>query len=165
MHIDFEGGDRLKFGDVIVATASAAVIQWLVYGVLTLVLIPVNSYWGLEAAALVSLLLATVAVGYVFAGKIREESRMRSIGKIVVLFAVWTIFVSMIMFSGIGHYSTYIDEGLRNMFSTGPWTTTDWVSYEAMSVAANTALDEFFVLVLGFIGLYIGSMLRKPRKS
>jgi hypothetical protein len=155
----------LKFGDVIIAAASTAVIEWLIFGVLTFMLVPVNSYWGFETAALVSLLLAAVVVGYVFAGRIRAESWMKSIGKIVLLFAVWTIFISMIMYSTVGHYGTLVDEGLQNTFSTGSWTTTDWFYYEAMVLAANTALNGVLALVFGFIGLYAGSMLRKPKKS
>jgi len=82
----FLGGDRLKFKNVIIATVSAALIEWLVYGVLALVLVPVNAYWGFETAALVSILFAGVVVGYVFSGKMQEESsRMKSIGKIVLV--------------------------------------------------------------------------------
>jgi hypothetical protein len=42
---------------------------------------------------------------------------------------------------------------------------TDWFYYEAMVLAANTALNGVLALVFGFIGLYAGSMLRKPKKS
>ena len=76
----------MKFKNVIIATVSAALIEWLVYGVLALVLVPVNAYWGFETAALVSILFAGVVVGYVFSGKMQEESsRMKSIGKIVLV--------------------------------------------------------------------------------
>ena len=156
----------MKFKNVITATASAALIEWLVFGVLALVLVPVNAYWGFETAALVSILFAGVVVGYVFSGKMQEESStMRSIGKIVLLLAVWTIFISMIMYGSLGHYSTLVDEGLQNSFSTGSWTTSDWVYHEAMALIGNTALNGVLTVVFGFIGLYAGSMLKKPTKS
>jgi hypothetical protein len=144
------------------ATASAFVIYWLLYAVLTLVFISVN--WGFYAATYVSPLLAAVVVGYIFAGKIREESRMRSIGKIVVLLTVLVMFAYWISYS-IGHASAFIDESLANTFSTGSWTTMDWGRYETMYVTVNTAVVAVFAAVLDFIGLYAGSMLRKPTKS
>jgi len=158
----FKGGDRLKFGDVVMATASAFVIYCLLYAALALVLISVD--WGLYAAAYVSPLLAAVVVGYAFAGKIREESRIRSIGKIVVLLTVLVLFIYWTSYS-IGHTMAFIDESLRDMFSTGSWTTKDWVIYETMYVSVNTAAVAVFAAVLDFIGLYAGSMLRKPKKS
>jgi hypothetical protein len=81
----------LKFGDVFRAAASAFVIYWFLYAVLALVLISVN--WGLYVATYVSPLLSAIVVGYFFAGKIREESRIRSIGKIVVLLTVLVMFI------------------------------------------------------------------------
>jgi hypothetical protein len=104
------------------ATASAFVIYWFLYAVLALVLISVN--WGLYAATYVSPLLAAVVAGYFFTGKIREESWIRSIGKIVVLLTVLVMFTYWMSYS-IGHAGTFIDESLKNMFSTGSWTTTD----------------------------------------
>ena len=78
----FKGGDRLNFRNIVMATASVVLIEWLIFGVLALLLVPANSYWGFEIAAIVSLVVAGVVIGYVFGGKIGEESsRMRSIGK------------------------------------------------------------------------------------
>ena len=70
---------------MVIATASAFMIYWLLYAVLSIMFVSAPI---LHVPAYVSPLIAAVVVGYVFAGKIREESRMRSIGKIVVLFTV-----------------------------------------------------------------------------
>jgi hypothetical protein len=78
-------------------------------------------------------------VGYVFAGKIREESRMRSIGKIVVLFTVLVMLV----------YSVY--------FSYMSYTITGHIS---ASVVDTVAIAVFTALLV-FVGLYLGS-IRKP---
>ena len=113
-----------------------------------------------------SLLVAGIVVGYVFGGKITEESsRIRSIGKIAVLLAVWTIFVSMIMYGSVGHYNAFVDEGLQSSFSTSSWTTGDWFYFEALVLIVNTALNGVLTLALGFVGLYAGSMMKKPEKS
>jgi len=71
----------------------------------------------------------------------------------------------MIMYGSVGHYSTFVDEGLQNSFSTGSWTTSDWFYHEAMALVGNTALNGALTVVFGFIGLYAGSMLKKPTKS
>jgi hypothetical protein len=161
----FKGGDRLKFGDVITAVASFAVLVRLVDSVLGIALIPMNSYWGVDVAGIVSFLVSGLIVGYVFAGKLREESRMISIVKVVVLSAVVIMFAVMIGYGAIGHYSALVDENLRNMYSTSSWTTTDWFAYEMMALHELTAVPVVYALAFNFIGLYLGSMLRKPRKS
>ena len=152
----------MKFGDIVIATASTFVTYFLLYAALALVLISVD--WGLYAATYVSPLLAAVVVGYAFAGKIREESRIRSIGKIVVLLTVLVIFIYWTSYS-IGHTGAFIDESLADTFSTGSWTTMDWTIYETMYITVNTAAVAVFAAALDFIGLYAGSTLRKPTKS
>ena len=150
----------MKFGDVILAVASLAVIYILVYSVLGIALVPMNSVWGLNGAFFVSVLVSASIVGYVFAGKIREESRMVSMGKVVVLFAFVIIFLALICSVG-GHSGALTDEDLQNMYDTSSWTNMDWVAYEKVVVALNISVNVLVVLALGFVGLYLGSM-RKP---
>jgi ABC-type transport system involved in multi-copper enzyme maturation permease subunit len=151
----------LKFGDIVTAVASLAVVFILVDSVLGIALIPMNSAWGLDVTSIVSFLVSALVVGYVFAGKIREESRMISIGKVVVLFAVVIFFAARISYGAIGHYSALVDENLRNMYSTNSWTNTDWFAHEAMALHLLNAVPVVYALAFGFIGLYLGSM-RKP---
>jgi hypothetical protein len=166
MRFDFKGGVRLKFSNVILAVATVTVIYVMVYFVLGIALIPsMGSYWGLNSAAIVSMLVAGLLVGLVFAGKIQEESRTRAVGKIAVLFGAVMSFAVMIASSANGYYSAWAKETLQSMYSTGAWTTTDWYVYEQMALVGFVALNVVLALVLGFIGLYAGSMLRKPQKS
>lgn len=157
-----EGGDWLKFSDVVMAVASTFVVYWLLYAFLMAVSLSV--VWGIYVATYVSPLLSAIVVGYIFAGKIKEESRIRSIGKVVVLTVVLVMLVYYVSYV-IGHSGTAIDEFLRNTFSTGSWTTMDWVRYETMYTMVNTAAVAVFVALLSFIGLYVGSMLEKPKKT
>ena len=166
MCFGFKGGDRLKFSDAILAVATVTVIYVLVYFVLGVALIPfMGSYWGSNSAAIVSMLVAGLVVGCVFAGKIQEESRTRAIGKIAVLFGAVMSFAVMIALSANGYYSAWVTENLQSMYSTGAWTTTDWYVYEQLAIAGQVALNVLLALVLGFIGLYAGSMLRKPKEN
>jgi hypothetical protein len=89
---------------------------------------------------------------------------MRAVGKIVALFATVELFAVMIAFSGNSYYAAYVRESLQSVFSTSAWTTVDWFVYE-LGLFVDVALNVSWMLVLGFIGLYVGSMLRKPKTS
>jgi hypothetical protein len=156
-----KGGDRLKFGDVIIAVASLFVVAWMINTLLDFVLIPASTSYGGDVAYILSVLISAPIVGYVFAGKMREESRMASIGKVVVLFAVLMIFV-MTMGAMAKHYPLFIDDQLSNMYNnTISWTNAQWFWYETMYLMLVATVYAVFSLLFGFIGLYLGSM-RKP---
>jgi hypothetical protein len=156
----------LKFGDVILAVATAAVIDVVVVAVLLTVLVPpLGSSWGLNVAAFVSIIVAGLLVGILFAGQIQEESRMKAVGQIAVLAAFVELFAVLIAFPTNGYYGAWTTETLQGMFSTGAWTTVDWFTYEGMMTYWYVALNVVLTFVLGFIGLYAGSMLRKPKKA
>jgi hypothetical protein len=144
--------------------ASLAVIYILVYSVLGIVLVPMNSFWGLNGAFVVSVSVSASIVGYVFTGKIREESRMVSIDKVVVLFA-FVIMLIVIGSGAVGHSGALTDENLQNMYDTSSWTNMDWVAYETVVGALNTSVNVLVVLALGFVGLYLGSMHKPSAKT
>ena len=154
----------MKFGDVVTAVASLTVIYILLEFVLLAVFVQVNSYWGADVALILSILMASLIVGYVFAAKIHEESRRGAISRIVVLFTLVLAFYTMASFAN-PYLDTSMNESLESMFSTGGWTTMDWVSYSAFLMEMMVALYVVFALVFGFIGLFVGSMLRKPKKT
>jgi hypothetical protein len=158
--IYFQGGDRLKFGDVIIAAASVAVIFVLLAGLLSIALVPVNTALG-DVANYVSIFVSALVVGYVFAGKIREESRMASIGKIIFLVAVLMMFGITTFFAAIGHYGPWVDEFINSNYPGHGVTNADWMAYENMVLFAITGMYVALSLVLSLVGLYVGSM-RKP---
>jgi len=158
------GGDSLKFGDVITAVASLAVAYILLSSVLSAVMIPVNSSWGVDVAAIVSILVSSLIIGYVFAAKIHEESRRGAIGRIVAFSTILLTFYTMALFAN-PYAGASLKESLESMFSTGGWTAMDWLAYSQLLLVMIVALNVVFALVFGFIGLYAGSMLRKPKKS
>jgi hypothetical protein len=147
------------------ATASASVVFVFVFAVLAIVLVPAASYSGLLTTGGLSLFVGGLVAGYVFAGKIREESRMRSIAKIAVLITLVSILFGLMLYSTVGHFNALVDEDLQKMYSTGSWTNMDWFSYESMVLYINTGLNGVFGLVFGFIGLYLGSMRRASSKT
>jgi hypothetical protein len=166
LRFNLRGGDGLKFGDIIIAVASLTVAFILFDCVFNLALVPLTSAdWGAMVAVIVSILVSGLVVGYVFAGKIQEESRRASIGKVVVLFAAVIGFLVLIVYGAIYHFGPLVDETLGNMYNTSAWTNTNWFAYEIMALVMDTALFTVYSLVFGFIGLYAGSMLRKPKKT
>jgi hypothetical protein len=164
-HSDSEGGDRLKFGDIITAVASFTVIALLLFSVFLAVFVPVDPYLGIDVANILSILVASLIVGYVFAVKIQEESRIGAISSIAVLFAVVMMFTFMASVAVNPYMGAMMKEGLESMFSTSGWTTTDWLGYSEFVVVMMAAINVVFALVFGFIGLYVGSRLKKPSKS
>jgi hypothetical protein len=164
MPFGFRGGDRLKFGDVITAVASLAVACILLGFVFSAVMIPLNSSWGVDVATIASILVSSLIVGYVFAAKIQEESRRGAISRIVVLFALLLTFYTMALFAN-PYVDVSMQEVLESMFQTSGWTTMDWVAYSQLVLVMIVALNVVFALVFGFIGLYVGSKLRKPKQG
>jgi len=68
----------------------------------------------------------------------------------------------------VAHWGLVSEESFREMNPGISWTTlsdAERMSWEMMDNAAFLFLIVGIALVLGFIGLYVGSMLRKPKKS
>jgi UDP-N-acetylmuramyl pentapeptide phosphotransferase/UDP-N-acetylglucosamine-1-phosphate transferase len=155
----------LKFGDVVTAVASLVVIDFLLDSVLLAVFVPMNPTGGtahtvIMVAEILSPLVASLIVGYLFALKIREESRMGAIVSIVVLFTV-VMLLGILAMGANPLASPMFKESVDSMYSTSGWTNYHWF----VTVFVVVALYSVFNLVLGFIGLYAGSMLRAPKKT
>lgn len=156
----------MKFGDVIIAVASLTVAFFLFDCVFNLALVPATgSDYGAMVAVIVSILLSGLVVGYVFAGKIQEESRRASIGKVVVLFTAVFGLLIIIVYGAIYHYGALADESLSNMYNASAWTNSNWFAYEIMGLSMNTAIFIIYALVFGFTGLYVGSMRKTSSKT
>ncbi len=150
----------MKFSDVVVATASLVLTGFLLDFVLKGVFVLLNSTMSEILAYGIAFLVASLIVGYVFALKIQDESRIRAIGSIVVLSS---FMLMLFLFAWIANpiASPWVKDSLENLFNTSGWTNYDWSAYLALAVT----LEVVLALVLSFIGLYVGSMLRKPKKT
>jgi len=154
----------LKFGDVVTAVASLAVILVLVGFPIDLVLRPaLDPVWGGHVSGAVSILLTALIGGYVFAGKI-WEARMEAIAKITVLSAALMIFY-VISSPALADWNPAVKEAYLEANPGTTLSTSEWLSVESMALLQVMFINVVMVLVLGFIGLYVGSMLRRPGKS
>jgi flagellar biosynthesis protein FliQ len=149
----------LKFGDVIIAVASIVVLTYLFEYPLGFVF-NLQTNGGQWADGLISILLSALIVGIVFAGKIWEETRIKAILRILVLVAVLFIFGLWISVSSSDWISA-----IREANPHPTYTASNWYYFDSSVAVGTVFLNVVFVLVSSFIGLYIGSMLRKPKKS
>jgi hypothetical protein len=153
----------LKFGDVVTAVAVLAVIMILVHFPLMIVLVPaLGYYWGINVSAIVSILLSALIGGYIFAGKIWEESRIEAIAKITVLAALLMAFSVVMETAATADWTAWVK---KEYTGTPPSSAFEWYAVEGMFLASQVFLNVVIVLVLGFVGLYVGSMFKRPAKS
>jgi hypothetical protein len=155
-----DGGDCLKFSDVVMATASLVLTGFLLDFVLKGVFVLLGSTLSELVAYGIAFLVASLIVGYVFALEIQGESRIRAIGSIVVL-STFTLMLFLMAWIANPIASPWVKDSLENLFNASGWTNYDWSAYLAVAVA----LEVFAALALSFIGLYVGSMFRKPKKA
>jgi hypothetical protein len=157
----------LKFGDVVMAVATAAVIMVLISFLLDIALVPaIGYYWGINVGFIVSFFLASLITGYIFAAQI-WEARMKAIAKITVLAAVLIMFTVVIQVAALGTYwTTWVHQTYLDANPGANPSTFDWYAIASMYLGSQVVLNVVLVLVLAFIGLYIGSMFKRtPTKS
>ncbi len=150
----------MKFDDVVMATVSLVLVGLILDAFLLVALIPVASSSTGDLAAVIAFLIASLAVGYLFASKIQEESRIRAIEVIVVLTA-FTMLIFESIWIANSFAGAYIREHLNGLFNTNGWTNYDWDAYAAFLVSVAVII----ISAVSFIGLYAGSMLKSPKKS
>ncbi len=156
----------MKFGDVVTAVASSVVVMVLIHFPLMIVLIPaLGSYWGINVSAIISVLLSALIVGYVFAAKIWEESRMEAIAKITVLAALLMAFAVVMEVAAMADWTTWVKETYLEANPGASLSAFEWYVVEGTYLGAMMFLNVIIVLLLGFIGLYVGSMFKRPAKS
>jgi asparagine N-glycosylation enzyme membrane subunit Stt3 len=156
----------LKFSDIVIAVASLAVVLLFIEVILGLVLIPAIGWdWGPTVVGTICFLLSGLVVGVIFSRKIWEESGIKTIAKIIVLGATLMILFYAAAIPSQGDWTPLVKENYQNANPGKTLTTSQWWSVEEATLAEVIALNVFIGVVASFIGLYIGSMLRKPRKS
>jgi hypothetical protein len=148
----------LKFSNAIIATVSLVLVGLILDAFLKVAFVPLNSDSMSDMLAfIISFLVASLLVGYVFALKIHEDSKIKAIGVIVVLSTfTFMLFYSVWVANPVA--SPWFRESLNNEFDTSGWSNYDWDAYAALM----GSVIAIMTLVITFIGLYAGSTLRKP---
>jgi uncharacterized protein YacL len=155
------GGDGLKFSDVIIATVSLVLVGLILNAFLLVAFGSLNPNSTSDTlASIISFLVASLVVGYVFALKIQDESRIKATGLIVVL-SGFTMLIFVAIWMANGFASPWFQDSLNSMFNRTQWTDYDLNAYAALAASVQVIIG----MVISFIGLYVGSMLRKPKKK
>jgi hypothetical protein len=159
----------MKFGDVVMAVATWAVIMILITFLLDIVLVQaVGYYLGLNIGSIISVFLAALITGYIFAGKI-WEARMKAIAKITILAASLMMFAVVMEVAALGTFwkewvhDAYIDANPDALVHLP--SKFDWFAIGSIYLGVQVVVNVVIVLVLAFIGLYVGSMFKRPAKS
>ncbi len=151
---------------MILAAASLAIVSKIIYFPLAWVLYPpLGPQSGSVVGIIISILAAAVITGYVYAGKIWEENRTRTIAKVVVLL---TAFVWVTALIEVAPSADWTSKTRAEWLTINPGavpTTTEWYYIENLILNLALFLAIVFAVVLGFIGLYIGSQLKKPAEK
>jgi hypothetical protein len=155
----------LKFGDIIIATASIIVICVLISYPLMLALTPaLGEYKAFELSGFVVFFLGPIITGYIFAKQIREENRTRTILKIAVLVAFIAMFMVLIDDAVVEWAPYYKAEYLKTNPTATP-TAYEWYNIQLAALNMESFAAAALMLAFTFIGLYIGSTIRKPAKT
>jgi len=148
------------------SVATIAVILALIAFPLDLVFVSAFGFeFGQDIGVFVAFFLSALITGYIFAGKI-WEARRETIAKITVLWAALVMLVGVMVPAGLAHWGLMAEEEFKAMYpDTTLSTNSEWVSWEMMYKDSFMFLIVGIALVLGFMGLYVGSMLKRPEKS
>jgi hypothetical protein len=150
------------------ASISVAVIYTLIAFPLEMVLLSIlgisgMNNWGYIVSIILSIFISTLIGGYIFAGTIRE-SRREAIPKLAVLFATLLGLFAVIGAATVADWGASIKE---EFLGANPGTTlsaAEWTTWEFMYLDLFSFVIVSLAIVLSLIGLYVGSMLRKPKK-
>lgn len=120
-----------------------------------------GNFEGFMLSVVVSFLLSAVIVGYIFAQKI-WEARGEAIAKIAILVTILVVVVVVMENSTAVDWASKVKEDYVNANPTATPSAFDWYLIERLAIVSDSFLNIVLVIPLVFIGLYIGSMLRKP---
>jgi hypothetical protein len=147
----------LKFSDAIIATVSLILFGLILHAFLFVAFGSIAANMTSDVLSfIIAVLVISLIVGYVFASKIQEQSRIKAIGLIVVLSAfTMLVFISIWIANGFAY--PWFKDSLNSTFNRTAWTDYDLEGYAAL----NVSFLVIIYMVLSFIGLYVGSMLER----
>lgn len=164
VYFAFKGGDRLKFDDLVMSVATIAVIFALITAPLDMLAVSVLGLGGYDVGVFVSFFLSALIGGYIFAEKI-WEARRENIIKIAVLWAALAMVLAVIVPGALANWGLKTTEEFQAANPGTTLSTVEWVNWEMMYLDIFMFIVVVMALVLGLVGLYVGSMLRRSVKS
>ena len=154
----------MKFGDAVTAVALYGVLQILIAFPLAIVVLQMFgvSMFAHYGVGLTAVFLSMLIVGYLFGDEIRKGGR-DAIWRIVVLSAFYELLV-VVFQPTLADWIPFAIDTPKEAFDGTVVSTVEWFLYN-LSRRGNMFFNVIIVIGVGFIGLYAGSMLRKPKAS
>jgi pheromone shutdown protein TraB len=161
----FQGGDKLRFGDVITAVASLFLVTILIsYPLETMLISILGLHFGPLIGALVSVLLGALIIGYVFSERTANNKR-EAIAKISILFTVLMVFSIILNNAVLGQdFTKWFHETYQESNPTASLTTFEWFLVGGSFIGSQMFMNVIVLFPFSFIGLYAGLMLKKTAK-
>jgi len=156
----------LRFGDVATAVASLFLVTVLVSYPLEIVLISIlGLYLGPPIGASISVSMGALIIGYVFSGRM-ENGRKESVAKIAVLFTALMLFSIMLNNAVLGEdFTNWVHESYQESNPTASLTTFEWFLVGGLFIGSQIFMNIIVLFLLSLIGLFAGSMLKKPKND
>jgi len=123
-----------------------------------------GEYTAFETSGFVAFILGPIIVGYIYAKQIREENRTRTVLKIAVLVAFAAMFMVLLDDAAVEWAPYYRAEYLKTHPTAQP-TAFEWYNIQLAGLTMETFAAAAAMLIFTFIGLYIGSQLKKTTKT
>jgi hypothetical protein len=156
----------LKFGDIIIAVASLTIIAVLIMFPLTLAFTPaLGNFGAFMLSAVVAFLVSAIIVGYIFTLRIWEDNRTRTIAKIAVLFTLLVMVAVLIENAASADWTPMVREDYLKANPGASPSTSDWYYIERLALVQDDFINVVLLFAIAFIGLYIGSILKKPART
>ena len=147
----------MDFGDTVYATATVLAISVLLF-------VPMDMAFGVNlwlVGRIISVVIAALITGLIFAGKL-AESKIVSIAKIMVLAAMVIMFLEIGLHTVDNSIAAFKDSYLAaNPAAT--LTNAQWEVLMNFNMFQKIFLYVVMMDAIGFVGIYVGSMLKKPK--
>ncbi len=146
----------MEFGDAVFAAAVFFIVSLLFYLMPPIAVI----FQYVSISFILSVLVAGVIAGYTYGHKM-GDNRIKSVAKILVLSAVVLAFFTAIL--TFKDWGTYVAAGANHPEAVT--SAADFILAMPYWVALQIVLSWAIGGPFAFIGLYVGSTLRKPKKT
>jgi hypothetical protein len=156
----------LRFGDVATAVASLFLVTVLISYPLEIVLIStLGLHPGPPIGASITVFLGALIIGYTFSGRM-GNGRKESVAKIAVFFTVLMIFSIVLNNAVLGEdFTNWVHESYQESNPTASLTTFEWFLVGGLFIGSQIFMNTVVLFPLSLIGLFAGSMLRKPKND
>jgi len=154
---------HLRFGDVATATVSLFLITILISYPLEVVLV---SVFGLKSgppiAAVISVLLGALVVGYFLSGRITGGKY--EVFRISAFFAMLMLFSIILNNAVLGQdFSNWVHESYLESNPGASLTSFEWFLVGGLIIGSQMFMNVIILFVCSFIGLFAGSRLKRQK--